>query len=159
LLHISDQTYFLVLAAVLLFAAFRLAMGPSEQTLAAEKKSVSLAVSLPVGAGLGLVSGIVGVGGGIFLSPLMILMRWADTKRTSATSAFFILVNSIAGLGGRFAKGSLQVEEVLPLTLAAFIGGLIGSHYGANKFSGLFLRRLLAAVLVFASVKMILAWA
>jgi len=157
LLQISDRAYFLVLAAVLVFAAFRLAVDPSQREAALERKSVSLTVSLPVGAGIGLVSGIVGVGGGIFLSPLLILMRWADTKQTSATSALFILVNSIAGLGGRFAKGTLQLEDVLPLILAAFIGGLVGSHFGANKFSGLVLRRLLAAVLVVAAVKMVLA--
>jgi uncharacterized membrane protein YfcA len=68
----------------------------------------------------------------------------------------FIVVNSLAGLAGRFAKGGVQTEDVLPLILAAFVGGLVGSYYGANKFSGLMLRRVLAVVLVVAAVKMVI---
>lgn len=157
LLPVSDRSYFLILAGVLLLAAARLTMRSSRPKGETEQKNVSMAISVPLGAGIGLLSGIVGVGGGIFLSPIMLLMRWADAKRTSATSALFILVNSIAGLGGRFAKGGGQVEDVLPLILAAFLGGLAGSYYGANRFSGVILRRVLAIVLVVAAVKMVLS--
>jgi uncharacterized membrane protein YfcA len=144
------------LGGVLLIAAVRLVMNTLQPQVETEQKRVSLAVSLPIGAGIGLLSGVVGVGGGIFLSPIMILMRWADAKRTSATSALFIVVNSLAGLAGRFAKGGVQAEDVLPLILAAFVGGLVGSYYGANKFSGLMLRRVLSVVLVVAAVKMVI---
>jgi uncharacterized membrane protein YfcA len=155
-LPVSDRTYFLILGGVLLIAAVRLVMNTLQPQVETEQKRVSLAVSLPIGAGIGLLSGVVGVGGGIFLSPIMILMRWADAKRTSATSALFIVVNSLAGLAGRFAKGGVQAEDVLPLILAAFVGGLVGSYYGANKFSGLMLRRVLSVVLVVAAVKMVI---
>jgi len=155
-LPVSDRTYFLILGGVLLIAAVRLVMNTLQPQVETKQKRVSLAVSLPIGGGIGLLSGVVGVGGGIFLSPVMILMRWADAKRTSATSALFIVVNSLAGLGGRFAKGGVQAEDVLPLILAAFVGGLVGSYYGANKFSGLMLRRVLAVVLVVAAVKMVI---
>ncbi len=155
-LPVSDRAYFLILAGVLLLAAVRLVMNTLRPQVETGHRRVGLAVSLPIGAGIGLLSGVVGVGGGIFLSPIMILMRWADAKRTSATSALFIVVNSLAGLGGRFAKGGVQVEDVLPLILAAFVGGLVGSYYGANKFSGLMLRRVLSVVLVVAAVKMVI---
>lgn len=157
-IHISDRTYFLLLAGALLFAAVRLAIRQSDPGTGAATSNPVLAVSLPVGAGIGLLSGIVGVGGGIFLSPIMILKKWADTKQTAAVSALFIVVNSIAGLGGRFLRGGLEFGPMLPFLLAAFLGGLAGSYAGANKFSGLTLRRLLAFVLLIAAGKLILTY-
>jgi len=155
-LRVSDRTYFLILAVVLVIAAFRLAISVTRGDPDAAQRKVNWPVSLSVGAGIGLLSGVVGVGGGIFLSPVMLLMRWADAKKTSAASAFFIVVNSLAGIGGRMAKGGLEFVDTLPLVVAAFLGGLAGSHFGANKFSGILLRRLLAVVLVVASIKLVL---
>ena len=97
---------------------------------------------------------MVGVGGGIFLSPLMILLRWADTKKTSAVSACFILANSMAGLGGRILTDRFVFGDLGFLLIAGFIGGLIGSYYGANRFSGLTLRRILGLVLLIAAFKL-----
>ncbi|MBI3579839.1 MAG: sulfite exporter TauE/SafE family protein [Ignavibacteriales bacterium] len=155
LLHIPDRTYFLILALVLLAAAFRLAISlPSSSE--DPNKGVNFFASLGVGGGIGLLSGVVGVGGGIFLSPVLLLMRWADPKRTSAVSALFIVVNSLAGLGGRFLRGGLELGNFIPFIIAAFFGGIVGSYYGANKLSGLVLRRLLAVVLVLAAVKLII---
>ncbi len=153
-LHISTKLYFILLALVLIAAAYRLATAKpageeDEQTVEAK-----FPVALGVGGGIGILSGIVGVGGGIFLSPLAIFLKWATTKQTAAFSAFFIVVNSIAGLGGRLMGGSVETGSVLPLVGFAFLGGLIGSHYGANRFSGLTLRRILALVLLIASVKL-----
>ena len=108
------------------------------------------------GAGIGLLSGIVGVGGGIFLSPLMIFLRWATTKQVAAISAFFIVVNSIAGLAGRALRGGLEVGSIWPFVLAAFAGGFLGSYLGSTRLSGSVLRKLLALVLVIASVKLII---
>ena len=157
LVHVSEGAYDVLLSFALIFAAFRLAMNVVSPTRANDLRSVNLAVSLPVGAGIGLLSGVVGVGGGIFLSPLMILFRWADAKKTSAIAALFIVVNSLAGLAGRLAQGTLAIGGFAPLIAVAFLGGLIGSYYGANKFSGLVLRRLLALVLVIAATKMLLS--
>lgn len=156
LVHVSEGVYDALLSFALVFAAFRLAMNAVSPAQVSELRSVHLPVSLPVGAGIGLLSGVVGVGGGIFLSPLMILFRWADAKKTSAVAALFIVVNSLAGLAGRLAHGNLAIDGFAPLIAVAFLGGLIGSHHGANKFSGLVLRRLLALVLVIAATKMIL---
>ena len=151
-LSIPAQTYRWLLAACLLVAAVRLCL-PSVQD-GRRPGGPPLADALPVGAGIGLISGIVGVGGGIFLSPLMVLLRWADVKRTAAISAAFIVVNSLAGLAGRAIAGRLRMDAVAPLVVAAFAGGIIGSRLGANHFSGWWLRRLLALALVVAAGKL-----
>ncbi|MEX2088279.1 MAG: sulfite exporter TauE/SafE family protein [Bacteroidota bacterium] len=156
-MKVTDDIFFLLLAGVLLVAAYRLAVGRQSGSPDADIRSPSPAVALPLGAGIGLLSGVVGVGGGIFLSPMAMLFRWATAKQTAALSAFFIVVNSVAGLGGRMARGGIALEGLAPLILAAFLGGLIGSYFGANKFSSLLLRRLLALVLLTAAVKLIYA--
>ena len=153
-LQVSSKTYGWLLALVLLAAAIRLCL-PLTQTAGAFKQPRRL-VSLAVGAGIGVISGIVGVGGGIFLSPLMILLRWADPKQTAAASAGFIVVNSASGLIGRAIAGRLVVGPAAPLILAAFVGGLIGSQWGAGRCSGARLCRVLAAVLAVAAVKWII---
>lgn len=115
-----------------------------------------LRVAIPTGGAIGLVSGIVGVGGGIFLSPIMMLGRWGTARQVAATSAVFVLVNSIAGLIGRAASGSLAVDGLAPLLLAATVGGVIGARLGAHHVDGVRLRYALAAVLAVAAVKSLL---
>ncbi|MBI3773074.1 MAG: sulfite exporter TauE/SafE family protein [Gammaproteobacteria bacterium] len=107
------------------------------------------------GAGIGLLSGLTGVGGGIFLSPLMIMLAWAPTRTVSAIAAPFILVNSIAGLIGLSSAG-ISWPQSLPLwALLALVGGLIGAEYGSRYLSTPYIRRALALVLVVAALKMI----
>ena len=151
-LPVSALTYRWLLAAVLLVAAVRLCMRviPSP---AGVLKRPSASLAALAGMGIGLISGMVGVGGGIFLSPLMILKHWADPKQTAAVSAGFIVVNSAAGLIGRLVAGRLHVGIFLPLVAAAFVGGAIGARLGAGYVSNLWLRRVLAVVLVIASGK------
>jgi len=115
-----------------------------------------LRVAVPTGGAIGLVSGIVGVGGGIFLSPIMMLGRWGTARQVAATSAVFVLVNSIAGLIGRTASGSLSVDGFAPLLLAATAGGVIGARLGAHHVDGVHLRYALAAVLAVAAAKSLL---
>ena len=150
-IQVSSKTYGWLLALALLAAAVRLCL-PLTQGAGALQRPGRL-VSTAVGAGIGLISGIVGVGGGIFLSPLMILLRWADPKQTAAASAGFIVVNSASGLIGRAAAGRLAIGPAAPLVLAAFVGGLIGSQWGARRCSGARLCRVLAAVLAVAAGK------
>jgi hypothetical protein len=153
---VTERVYFAMLAATLMAAAVRLALSLKAQG-AESYRPPPLLFSLPAGAAIGLLSGVVGVGGGVFLSPLMILARWADAKRTAATSACFIIVNSLAGLGGRALRGDGDIGPLAPLLAAGLVGSLVGSSLGANTFSGATLRRILAVVLVAAASKLILS--
>jgi uncharacterized protein len=109
-----------------------------------------------LGAVIGLLSGLTGVGGGIFLSPVLLLARWADARRTAAVSAAFILVNSAAGLLGNPA-GVKSVSSSLPyLAAAALAGGLLGTELGTRRLPPRSIRQLLAAVLLVAALKLIL---
>ncbi len=155
LVGVSPRSYMVLLAAVLIFAAFRLFVptpGGKEDYFV---RPPSLVVALPLGAAIGFLSGIVGVGGGIFLSPLLILLHWADTKRTAAVSAAFIWINSVAGLYGHLSRQHVDWQSLLWLVLAAFAGGLLGSWMGARRFTGVWLRRILGVVLLLAALKLL----
>lgn len=108
-----------------------------------------------IGAGIGLLSGVVGVGGGIFLSPVLILAGWADAKRTAATSALFIFANSLAGLAARPGSVPEIVQANVPLLVAGLVGALGGAWLGSKLIPNPALRRLLGFVLLFAVFKLI----
>ncbi len=152
---VSTKVYLGLLGATLLFASYRLhAVVPPKQE-ESFVRAPSLWVALPVGAGIGFLSGIIGVGGGIFLSPLIILLRWADAKRTAAVSAAFIWINSLAGLYGHLQRTDVDWSALAWLVGAAAAGGLIGSYLGARHFRGVWLRRILGVVLIVASLKLL----
>ena len=117
-----------------------------------------LMISLISGAGIGLVSGLVGVGGGIFLSPLFVLKGWATNKETAAACALFILFNSIAGLAGTFFSGQAMLETDLMIQFISvvMIGGFLGTRIGANYASDQTIRYLLSIVLIVASLRRVL---
>ncbi len=151
---LPGEYYRPLVGAVLLLAAVRLlfAQPPAAD---AEIKPPHLVLCLVAGAGIGLLSGLTGTGGGIFLSPLLLFMGWAETKQTSGVSAAFILVNSVAGLLG-LLSGWDRIPSAIPLwAVAAIAGGLIGSHYGSRRLQSVALRRLLALVLVVAGLKLV----
>ena len=106
------------------------------------------------GAGIGLLSGIVGVGGGIFLSPLLLLARWANAKRTAAASAVFIFANSAAGLVAKSAGGLSLPPQAPFLALAGVLGALAGAYLGSHRIADRGLRALLGIVLISAAVKL-----
>ena len=120
-----------------------------------DHKPVSLVLAIAFGASIGLLAGLTGTGGGIFLSPLLIFTGWAETRNTGGVSAAFILVNSAAGLAGNLA--SMQsLPSAIPLWLtAAMIGGLIGTELGTRRIAPATFRQLLAVVLVIAGAKLI----
>lgn len=138
---------------VLLYAAARLLM-TAKQEEREDAKPPSVAVSLIFGAALGLLSGLVGVGGGIFLSPLLIFAGWATIRVTAGVSALFILVNSIAGLAGNLSSLEQLSPVVAVYAVAAGIGGTIGSQLGSRRLPSPTLRRLLGIVLIIAGLKM-----
>ena len=143
-----------VVGVVLVYAALRLWQRAGAMAETAVRPAPK-AAALPLGAGIGFLSGLTGVGGGIFLSPVLVLAHWADVRTTAGVSAAFILVNSIAGLLG-CATSVRALPPGLPvLALAAVAGGLIGSTLGSRRLPSPTLRRLLAAVLVIAAWKLI----
>ncbi len=154
-LAVKDRVYFWLLGLALAFAALRMLLVLRAAAEKAEREP-PLAAALPAGAGIGFLSGVVGVGGGIFLSPLLILCRWANAKETAAASALFILVNSVAGLAGRAANWPSDLAAAVPLLAAAAAGGLAGSYIGARKLPNIALCRALGVVMLIASFKMFL---
>jgi len=153
MVRLPTTAYKVVLGLVLLFAAFRLAW-----KFASDDKEVrqpNLAVALLIGAAIGLLSGLVGVGGGIFLTPVLLLMHWSETKTAAGVSALFILVNSAAGLAGNYQQVSVLPSDAWLWIAAAVAGGIVGSTLGAKKFDSITLRRVLATVLLFAAIKLI----
>lgn len=116
-----------------------------------------LAAALMCGLVIGLLSGLTGVGGGIFLSPLVLMMGWAETRATSAVAAAFILVNSIAGLLGHLSSISHLPGQLPVWGLAVLVGGWIGAEYGSKRLPPPALRQLLSLVLVIAGLKMVFA--
>jgi uncharacterized membrane protein YfcA len=152
---LPDAVYRRVLGLVLLFAAFRLwrLFVRGEEIL----RPPPLAAALLWGAAIGMLSGLTGVGGGIFLSPLLLLARWAEPKSTAAVSAAFIWVNSFAGLLGKPASLELLPSGILLWVLAAAVGGIAGAFLGSRRLPSLVLRRLLAAVLVVAGAKLLIS--
>ncbi len=144
----------ILIGLVLLYSAARFFISPKEKGHELFSPP-SIPSAAGVGAGIGLLSGLTGTGGGIFLTPLMIFLRWAGTKSASAISALFILVNSISGLLGNLTSTKQLPFFALSLVGAAIAGGLIGSYLGSRQFSPNLIKRLLALVLSIAGLKLI----
>jgi uncharacterized membrane protein YfcA len=153
MIALPTPIYKVILGVVLILAALRLAWKLS--AAGGDIKAVPIWIALIIGGIIGLLSGLIGVGGGIFLTPVLLLMGWSETKIAAGVSAMFILVNSIAGLAGNPGQMAQLPRQTWLWIAAAVIGGLIGSTLGSKKFSSLTLRRVLAVVLLFAGVKLI----
>lgn len=120
-----------------------------------ELKEPKTVVSVATGGAIGFFSGLIGIGGGIILSPVLLLLKWTDQKQTAAISALFIFVNSFAGLMGQISNGVNFTPNMLWFVVVAFAGGLLGAWVGAIKFNQNFLKYSLAVVLAMASFKLL----
>ena len=155
-LKVGGSVYDLLLSVCLLLAAWRLFV------VGSEVRSVGGApdwnVAMPTGGAIGFASGVVGIGGGVLLSPILMLKGWATPKGAAATAAIFVWVNSLAALGGVVLSNQmvLEFETLLPFICAVLIGGFIGSRYGADVAPQNLIRKLLIGVLIIASVKRII---
>jgi uncharacterized membrane protein YfcA len=154
-LTLPTAIYKQIVGVVLIYAAVRLFMHARAKTATQETRLPPLWVALLLGALIGLLSGLTGVGGGIFLSPILLLMNWADVRRTAGVSAAFILVNSAAGLLGNLASVRALPNALPYLACAAVVGGLVGSELGSRRLPPPAIRRLLALVLFVAAIKLI----
>lgn len=152
LLTIETHVYKVILATVLIFAVLRLLgiFGQQKATI----RPIHFASALLIGALIGFLSGLIGIGGGIILSPVLLLLGWATMKQTAAVSASFILVNSVAALLGFIIKGeSLPSSSFLVIGVVA-LGGILGGYFGSKRFNTTTLRNILAIVLVIAIFKL-----
>lgn len=142
-----------ILAAFLLFSVFRfIGFGKNESE---KLNSQNFSLSLIIGFAIGIFSGMIGIGGGIILSPVILLLHWANIKETAAVSALFIFVNSLAGLAGVYSIGISVTHDIYVLIGVACLGGILGSYIGAKKSNSLWLKNTLAFVLFLASIKLI----
>lgn len=144
-----------VVGIFLLFAAYRLLRSPENSPLAPPDR-VRVGWALAGGAVIGLLSGLTGLGGGILLAPLLLMLGWTSARQTPGVTAPFILVNSIAGLLGHLSSVALLPAALPVWAVAAAAGGFIGAQFGSRRLGGQALRRLLAAVLIVAGIRLIL---
>lgn len=152
-IQLAEPIYKIVLGVCLIVAAVRLAVKLSSEV---EPKRPPIVIALIIGAVLGLISGLVGVGGGIFLTPVLLLMNWTDTKTAAGVSALFIVVNSASALAGGARELSQLSGAFFVWIVVAVIGGIIGSTLGSQRFDSLTMRRVLAGVLIVAGTKLFL---
>lgn len=151
---LADPIYERILGVALIVAAVgMLWKGRTDRP----QREIPFVAAIFLGAGIGFLSGLIGVGGGIFLSPILILSGWATTRQTLGVSSLFILVNSLAGLAGHLSSLQNIPSEALYLGPIALAGGLLGSYLGSKRFSIAGLRILLALVLLIAAGKMLVA--
>ncbi len=153
-IDVDTGLYKKILAVLLIFAILK--MLPVFDKNPDKTKDVNLISGLVVGAIIGFFSGLIGIGGGIVLTPLILLLHWGNMKEAAAVSALFIWVNSLAGLTGQFISGTELNSQSFVMVIVAVIGGFFGSYYGSRKFNNQMLRYLLAIVLSIASVKLFL---
>jgi uncharacterized membrane protein YfcA len=150
---IQDPVYKTILGLFLIIPICRFLF--FKNTDPKDMKPPNFYLSLLIGAVIGFISGMIGIGGGIILSPILLLLKWTNQKQTAAISALFIFVNSVAGLAGQYTKGIQFSTEMLGYVAVAFAGGLCGAYMGSIKFPQTVLKNLLAFVLMIAAWKLL----
>jgi len=156
MVNLPEGIYRELIGLVLLYAAWKTLCWGAKDRAHLHPPDIPLSLAVMTGAGIGFLSGLTGVGGGIFLTPLLILAGWTDTRHAAGISSAFILINSIAGLMGLGVSDSILTWPLLGWMLSVCMGAFIGSLLGANRLSPLIQSRLLALVLFIAGIKMLL---
>lgn len=157
-LKLSEDTFFVVLGCCLVVAAILLWIQTNmATTVDPQIKNSHIQKDAVIGGAIGFLSGMVGIGGGIFLSPLLNLMRWDTPKKIAATASFFILVNSISGLAGQFRvlPENIDFTTVMLLCIAVLAGGQAGARLGAIRFNPLTIRRVTSVVVLVAGIEVL----
>ena len=153
MIEVEATIYKNILAFLLIFAILKMlnVFGKESSYI----KKIKLWQGLLVGGIIGFFSGLIGIGGGIILTPIILLLHWGKMKEAAAVSALFIWVNSAAGLTGQISSDVTIPNQSYILVAFALIGGFLGSYYGSRKFNNKKLRHLLATVLIIAAVKLL----
>lgn len=154
----------LLVAGVQLLRSPQAAMAAAEENAAAQQGAGATLVAVLAGGALGFLAGVVGIGGGIFLAPLLYFMRWGTAREIAAACSFFIFVNSLSGLAGQLAQiGEARLAPSLaaywPLFPAVLIGGQIGSRLGALNIPETIIKRLTAALMIYVALRLLWRWA
>lgn len=149
MLHLPKQMFYVLLMVSLCFAAARIYFPANSKPLQLDQRG-KLLFALAGGAILGLVAGITGIGGGVYLVPLVILLGLGTAKEAAACGAFFIWVNSVSGLAARMQYHHVDIYPFLPLVLAALIGGVTGTLMGAGRFQPQTMQKILGSILLVA---------
>lgn len=155
LITVDDIIYKKILGILLIIPIIRFLFFANIKVEDLKKSNIFL--SLLIGAVIGFLSGLIGIGGGIILSPVLLLLKWTDMKQTAAISALFIFVNSLSGLAGQFTKGINFSPGMYGYVAVAFVGGICGAYFGALKFRSNILKYMLAIVLIVAAFKLLFA--
>ncbi len=153
LVTVDAFIYKKILGFLLLFPIARFLFNRNLQV--SNIKDAHNGLSLLFGAAIGFLSGLIGIGGGIILSPILLLLKWADLKQAAAISALFIFVNSLSGLAGHLTKGITFSADMYAYVAIAFAGGICGAYFGAMRFKQTILKYLLALVLLVATYKLL----
>ena len=153
LVVVDGNIYKKILGVLLLVPIIRFYFFSNSKVI--EQRHSSFSLSLLIGGCIGFLSGLIGIGGGILLSPFLLLLKWTDQKETAAISALFIFVNSMSGLAGQLTKGIQFTTDMYTYVVIAFVGGLVGAYFGALKFRQVILKNVLATVLVLAAYKLL----
>jgi hypothetical protein len=154
-INLPSNIYKPVIGVLLLLSGVRFLIQAMQNEKPATEVNKYLAIF--IGACVGLLSGITGTGGGIFLSPLIIWLGWVGVKQASGTVAAFIFVNSVAGLLGNFQSTSSLPTELPIFLVAVLLGAFIGTRFGIKRFSSTGVKRALGFVLLIAGAKFLLA--
>ncbi len=160
---ISETVFIGVLGLALLGAGLHLILAEQKPVVREAPSAIPIFVPLLMGTGIGFVSGLVGIGGGIFLAPVLYFLRWGSAKQIAAACSFFILVNSLSGLTGQLMKlegfettGSLVAYW--PHFIAVFVGGQIGSRLAIDWLSPQTVKRLTAVLILFVALRLLMRW-
>lgn len=153
MIEVDASLYKKILGVLLIFAILKMLNVFGKEST--KIKDIKLWQGIVVGGIIGFFSGLIGIGGGIILTPIILLLHWGKMKEAAAVSALFIWVNSASGLVGQISSGVLINIESFALVAIAIVGGFFGAYFGSKKMNNQNLRYLLAIVLVIASVKLI----
>ncbi len=153
---LQDSMFFILLGFTLLIASAFLWIQQDAQPVSSSRIDSTISKTI-IGGLIGFLSGLVSIGGGIFLSPILHFLNWAEAKKISALASVFILVNSISGLIGQFSRGlpNLDWQLMTLLLVAVFLGGQIGSRLGSKKFKPMYVRRITAMLILVAALNIL----